>query len=232
MAGLIARINSAGGTGNARHVRGGRRLASIFCVEVNKDRLRFFRTPAELRRWLAKNHDRSTELWIGFYRKDSGKGGINYAQALDEALCYGWIDGIRKKLDDESFTTRFTPRKPTSIWSNVNIAHVARLTKEGRMQPPGHAAFAKRTSERSGVYSFERESAELEPQMQKEFRKHRNGWKFFESQPPYYRRVASWWVISAKRDETRSSRLQQLITRSDLQERLPQFTPAPRTKIR
>ena len=198
-------------------------------MEVRSDKLKFFRTAEAFRRWLEKNHARSDELWVGFYRKDSGKGGITYAQALDEALCYGWIDGIRKKLDDESFTIRFTARRPTSIWSNVNIGHIDRLTKAGRMQPSGTAAFAIRTPERSGVYSFERETAELEPAMKQRFHKNRKAWKYFEAQPPYYRRVASWWVISAKQDATRERRLAQLIEHSALQQRLPQFTPAPRS---
>lgn len=110
-------------------------------MEVRRDKLRFFRTPAELRQWLAKKHASEQELWIGFYKKDSGKGGLTYPEALDEALCFGWIDGIRKKLDDVSYTTRFTPRRPRSIWSNVNIGHVARLTAAGRMTESGLAAF-------------------------------------------------------------------------------------------
>lgn len=196
-------------------------------MEIRRDRLRFFRTGDAFRRWLKTNHDKRDELWVGFYRKDSGKGGITYAQALDEALCYGWIDGIRKKLDEESFTTRFTPRKPRSIWSNVNVKHVARLTSEGRMQPPGIAAFEKKDESRSGVYAFERETAQLEPEMIERFKRDRVAWKFFESQPPYYRRVTSWWVISAKREETRNSRLEKLIKHSAREERLPQLTPAP-----
>ena len=198
-------------------------------MEIRRDRLRFFGTAGELRRWLEKNYSKSEELWIGFYKKDSGKGGITYAQALDEALCYGWIDGIRKKLDEDSFTTRFTPRKPKSIWSNVNIGHVARLTKEGRMQPPGIAAYEKKNDARSGIYAFEREIAELEPQMLKQFKRERVAWKYFDAQPPYYRRLASWWVISAKRDETRMKRLEQLIELSAREERLPQFIPAKRS---
>lgn len=198
-------------------------------MEIRRDRLRFFGTAGELRRWLEKNYSKSEELWIGFYKKDSGKGGITYAQALDEALCYGWIDGIRKKLDEESFTTRFTPRKPKSIWSNVNVGHVARLTKEGRMQPPGIAAYEKKNDARSGIYAFEREIAELEPQMLKQFKRERVAWKYFDAQPPYYRRLASWWVISAKRDETRMKRLEQLIELSAREERLPQFIPAKRS---
>ena len=183
-------------------------------MEVNQKTLKFFRTSNDLRRWLKSNHAKSTELWVGMYRKDTGKGGIDYKQALDEALCYGWIDGIRKKLDDESFATRFTPRKPTSIWSNVNVAHVERLTKEKRMMPPGIAAFEKRTPERTAVYSFEREQAELEPAMVKEFKKNQAAWKFFSAQPPYYRRLGAWYILSAKRDETRKKRLAMLIAAS------------------
>lgn len=199
-------------------------------MEVNKSRLKFFKSGSDFRRWLAKNHATSTELWVGFYRKDSGKGGITYPQALDEALCYGWIDGIRKKLDDVSFTTRFTPRKPGSIWSNVNIAHVARLTRDGRMMPPGAAAYSRKDDKRTGVYSFERETAQLDPEMQREFRKNRAAWKFFESQPPYYRRIATWYVISAKREETRRSRLERLISDSAAGERIGQFKLPPRKK--
>lgn len=195
-------------------------------MEVSKENLRFFRTSADLRRWLERNHDKARELWIGFYRKDSGKGGITYAEALDEALSYGWIDGIRKKIDDVSFTNRFTPRKKNSIWSNVNIRHIARLTREGRMMPPGLAAYNAKDERRAGVYSFEREKAELEPAMKTRFRKNPKAWKFFDSQPPYYRKLAAWYVISAKRDETREKRLSDLIACSAKQTRLPPFTPA------
>jgi uncharacterized protein YdeI (YjbR/CyaY-like superfamily) len=194
-------------------------------VDVPKDKLRFFRSSAELRRWLARNHDKADELWIGFNRKDSLRGGITYAEALDEALCFGWIDGIRKKLDEFSFTNRFTPRKKKSIWSNVNIAHVERLKREGRMMPAGAAAYAAKDEKRAGVYSFERETAELEPWMKERLRENAKAWKFFEAQPPYYRRVTSWWVISAKRTETREKRLADLIAFSAKQTRLPQLTP-------
>lgn len=199
-------------------------------MEVNKDKLRFFRTSAALRRWLDRNHDKATELWIGFHRKDSGKGGITYPQALDEALCYGWIDGIRKKLDETSFTTRFTPRKKNSIWSNVNVRHVDRLKQSGKMMPPGIAAFDGKDEKRVGVYSFERDNAELEPAMKTRFRKNPKAWKFFESQPPYYRKLAAWYVISAKRDDTRDKRLTSLINHSAKEERLPPFAPAPTTR--
>jgi uncharacterized protein YdeI (YjbR/CyaY-like superfamily) len=189
-------------------------------MEVNQKTLRFFRTPAELNRWLNSNHAKATELWVGMYRKDTGKRSIDYKQALDEALCFGWIDGIRKKLDDESFATRFTPRKPRSIWSNVNVAHVERLTREKRMRPAGIAAFEKRTPERTGLYSFERAHAELDPAMVKEFRKNKEAWKFFSAQTPYYRRLGAWYILSAKRDETRKKRLAALIAASAKGKRL------------
>ena len=192
-------------------------------MEVNKEKLRFFRSPSGFRRWLEKNHDKSQELWIGFYRKVSGKGGMTYHEALDEALCFGWIDGIRKKIDEHSFTNRFTPRKKNSIWSNVNVAHIERLKREGRMMTPGIAAFNAKDETRAGVYSFERERAELEPQMKKRFRENAKAWKYFEAQPPYYRRIAAWWIISAKRDETREKRLAELIRVSSKEMRLAPF---------
>jgi uncharacterized protein YdeI (YjbR/CyaY-like superfamily) len=198
-------------------------------MEVRSDKLKFFRTAAAFRRWLEKNHESADDLWIGFYKKNSGKGGITYAQALDEALCFGWIDGIRKSLDEDAFTIRFTRRRENSIWSNVNIRHVERLTNEGRMAAPGIAAFSKRTPGRSGVYSFERETAELEPAMKQRFMKNRKAWKFYELQPPYYRRVSAFWIVSAKKQETRERRLAQLIDLSAQEKRLPQLTPAPRS---
>jgi uncharacterized protein YdeI (YjbR/CyaY-like superfamily) len=199
-------------------------------VEVNKEKLRFFRTPSEFRRWLEKNHNSTQELWIGFYRKDSGKGGMTYHEALDEALCFGWIDGIRKKVDEHSFTNRFTPRKKNSIWSNVNVAHIERLTREGRMMAPGIAAFNAKDEKRAGVYSFEREKAELEPKMKKRFRQNPKAWRYFEAQPPYYRRMAAWWIISAKRDETREKRLAELIRLSSKEMRLAPFATTGQKK--
>ena len=199
-------------------------------MEVNPKTLKFFRTPAELRRWFKSNHDKATELWIGMYLKSSGKGGVDYKQALDEALCYGWIDGIRKGLDAESFTTRFTPRKPTSIWSNVNIAHIKRLTDEGRMMPPGIAAYEKRSPERTGIYTFERAKVEFDADMLREFKKNSKAWKFFNEQPPYYRKLATGWVTGAKRDETKRDRLGKLIAVSAEESRLPQYIPLAKRK--
>jgi uncharacterized protein YdeI (YjbR/CyaY-like superfamily) len=175
----------------------------------------FFRTPAAFRRWLAKNHAKATELWVGFYRKESGKQTFTWQEAVDEALCFGWIDGIRKRIDDESYTNRFTPRKPTSNWSRINIERVAELIASGRMEQPGLDAYARRSDMRSGVYSFEQqESPALTKAQEKRFRDDAKAWKFFNAQPPGYQRQALWWVISAKREETREKRLSTLITDS------------------
>ncbi len=197
-------------------------------VEVRTDKLRFFRTPGELRRWLEKKHASEQELWIGFYRKDSGRGGVTYSEALDEALCFGWIDGIRKKLDDLSYTTRFTPRKPRSNWSNVNIGHVKRLAAANRMAEPGLAAFKLRDPAQSAIYSFERETADLSPPMRAKLESNARAREFFGSQPPRYKRAVIWWVISAKKEETRERRLAQLIDRSAEGLWIPQFIPIPK----
>ncbi|HEX5219670.1 MAG TPA: YdeI/OmpD-associated family protein [Verrucomicrobiae bacterium] len=177
-------------------------------------KLKYFKSAADLRAWLEVNHDRATELWLGIYKKDSGKVSITYAEALDEALCFGWIDGVRKRVDELSFTQRFTPRKPTSVWSLINIGHVERLTKAGRMMPSGLKAFAARTAAKSGIYSFENRPRGLSPELQRQFKSDKAAWKFFEQQPPGYRRVMIFWVMSAKRDETRLRRLARLIADS------------------
>jgi uncharacterized protein YdeI (YjbR/CyaY-like superfamily) len=189
---------------------------------------RFFRSPAALDSWFQKNHDRVDVQWIGFHRKASGKGGIAYDDALDAALCWGWIDGVRKKIDDDAWMIRFTPRKKTSIWSTVNIRRAEKLMKEGRLQPPGLAAFERRDPERSGVYSYERDSAAFEPAMETRFRANAVAWAFFSSQPPWYRRVTTWWVVSAKREATRERRLDQLIGCSADGERVSQVMSPPK----
>jgi uncharacterized protein YdeI (YjbR/CyaY-like superfamily) len=181
----------------------------------------FFPTPSAFRQWLLKNHTRATELWVGYYRKASGRPSITWPESVDEALCFGWIDGIRKKVDDESYKIRFTPRRPKSTWSAVNIARIAVLTREGRMQSAGIAAFARREESNSATYSFEnRESAKLSDADEGEFRRDPAAWEFFQRQPPGYRRLAAWWVISARRPETRLKRLQRLITESRAQRRI------------
>lgn len=184
-----------------------------------------FASPDELRAWLAEHHDHATELWIGFHRKASGRGGLTFPEAVDEALCFGWIDGIRKRLDDGRYTNRFTPRRPGSNWSAVNIARVEQLMRLGRMQPAGLAAFNERDESRSQPYSYERETALLGEDFEGRFRAHPKAWTFFQAQPPSYRRTAIWWVVSAKKEETRLRRLATLIEDSKNGRRLAAVTP-------
>ncbi|MFL5605235.1 MAG: YdeI/OmpD-associated family protein [Gemmatimonadaceae bacterium] len=191
---------------------------------------RFFRTPAAFRAWLHANHARVSELLVGFYRKDSGRPSITWPESVDEALCYGWIDGVRRSLDEHSYSIRFTPRKPKSIWSNVNIAKVEALIRDGRMMPAGLAAYALRDPARSGIYAFEKEAAAFDADAERAFRKNRSGWEFFQAQPAGYRRLATYYVVSAKRPETRAKRLVALIAHSARGERIPQYlSPSKRT---
>ena len=184
---------------------------------------RFFRTPAAFRAWLDANHAQTSELLVGFYRKDSGRASITWPESVDEALCYGWIDGVRRSLDEHSYSIRFTPRKPKSIWSNVNVAKVKALTRDGRMTPAGLAAYALRDPARSGIYSFEKEAAVFDADAERAFRKSKAGWAFFQDQPAGYRRLATYYVVSAKRAETRAKRLAALIMHSSRGERIPQY---------
>ncbi len=172
----------------------------------------FFPTPAAFRRWLKKNHKTAKELLVGFYKKGSGRPSITWPESVDEALCFAWIDGVRRSLDDDSYVIRFTPRRPGSNWSLVNIRKAEALIRDGRMERAGLAAFEARKGERSGVYSFEqREQAKLDREAEAKFRANKAAWKFFQSQPPGYRKVAVFYVMSAKRAETRAKRLQTLI---------------------
>ena len=177
-------------------------------------RPRFFTTPARFRAWLEKHHAREKELWVGFWKKDSGKGGIVYRQALDEALCFGWIDGVVRRVDELSYTQRFTPRQARSYWSSVNIARAELLEREGRMAPAGRAAFARREAQKERRYSFENRPREFGPDHLKRFQADRKAWKFFGAQPPGWRRSITWWVVSAKQEATRDRRLQKLIEAS------------------
>jgi len=181
---------------------------------------KFFTSPVQFRLWLAKNYSTSAELLVGFHKKGSGKKSITYSEALDEALCFGWIDGVRRNLDETSYTIRFTPRRPRSIWSLINVRHVERLQKAGRMRPAGTAAFEQRDPKRTGIYSFENRPRELSSECEKEFRKHKAAWEFFQTQPPGYKRLMCFWVMSAKKEGTRTGRLQRLIETSAKRERL------------
>ena len=176
---------------------------------------KFFSSPEQFREWLKQNHDSTTELWLVFHKKSSGKKSITYAEALDEALCFGWIDGVRKKLNETSYIQRFTPRKPRSIWSNINVRHVERLKKEGRIHAAGLEAYARRDPKRTGIYSFENRPRELSPSYEKTFRQNTKAWKFFQEQPPSYKRLMIFRTMSAKKEETQLRRLKQLIELSE-----------------
>jgi uncharacterized protein YdeI (YjbR/CyaY-like superfamily) len=185
----------------------------------------FFQTPQALRTWLEQNHDKETELLVGFYKKSSGKRSITWPELVDEVLCFGWIDGVRRGIDDESYTIRITPRKPTSNWSSVNIKRVGELEKEGRMTSAGRAAFERRSEKRSGIYSYEqRRKAKLDGEQEREFKANPEAWAFFHSQPAGYRRTATHWVTTAKREDTRHKRLAQLIEDSAAGRRLRHLT--------
>jgi uncharacterized protein YdeI (YjbR/CyaY-like superfamily) len=189
----------------------------------------FFASPAALRAWLENNHATATELWVGFYRRGSGKTSITWQELVDEELCFGWIDGVRKGIDGFSYSNRITPRKPRSTRSAINIARAKELIKQGRMRPAGLKAFARRTDDRSAIYSYEQQkAARLEPEAERAFRTNRKAWTFFDSQPPSYRRTAIYWVISAKREETRQKRLATLIRDSQNGQTVGPLTRRPR----
>jgi uncharacterized protein YdeI (YjbR/CyaY-like superfamily) len=190
---------------------------------VTESKPTFFETPAQFRRWLKKNHSRESELLVGFWKKETGRPSITWPESVDEALCFGWIDGIRRRIDEESYSIRFTPRRRGSIWSRVNIGRVAELTRAGRMEEAGLRAYEERDPKKSEIYSFEREQAELDPESERMFRANRVAWKFFQSQPPGYRKIVTHWIISAKRAETRARRLQTLIEDSEAGRRIAQL---------
>ncbi|MDB4876571.1 MAG: hypothetical protein JWM41_3017 [Gemmatimonadetes bacterium] len=182
----------------------------------------FFKSGRAFREWLEKHHTAKTELLLGFHKKDSGRGGITYQEALDEALAFGWIDGIRRRIDDYGYSIRFTPRKPRSIWSAVNIKRVNELTAAGRMRDAGCAAFEKRDETRSAVYAYEqREGAVLDAVALKALKADKKAWKFYDAQPPFYQRTSAYWINSAKKPETRAKRLATLIDCSRKGERIP-----------
>ena len=186
---------------------------------------RFFASSAGWRAWLEKHHADTKELWVGFYKRDSDRPSITWPESVDGALCFGWIDGVRKRIDAISYKIRFTPRKPRSTWSAINIKRVGELSKLGRMHSAGLAAFDKRDSDRSAIYAYEqRKTAKLAPTFEKKFRERPEAWKFFQSQPPWYQRTSMYWVTSAKKEETRLKRLGTLIDCSARKRNIPSLT--------
>lgn len=175
----------------------------------------FFATPAEFRKWLQKNHKTKTELLVGFYKKGTGIPSITWPEAVEQALCFGWIDSVRRSIDDKSYTNRFTPRRPGSNWSAVNIKKVAELTAAGLMLPEGTAAFEKRIDSKSAIYSYENETPEFSEAFEKIFKENKKAWHFFDAQAPWYKRVSVYRVMSAKQEKTKMNRLLKLIAESE-----------------
>ena len=190
----------------------------------------FFEKPSDLRDWLEAHSTTAHELWVGFYKKGSGRPSITWPESVDEALCFGWIDGIRKSVDDLSYTIRFTPRKRRSIWSAVNIKRAQELADRGLMRPAGLEAFQAREENRSGIYSYEQRSPELDGPYARRLKKNKAAWDFFRAQAPSYRKAANWWVVSAKKEETRIKRLEKLIEDSARGQTIPQFTRVKKSK--
>src|SRR5436190_13650607 len=186
-------------------------------LERNKTRLmkiKYFRTPAELRQWFEKHHETEQKLQVGYYKKGSDKQSITWPESVAEALCFGWIDGIRRSVEADSYTIRFTPRKQTSVWSTINIKLAQKLINEGLMRPAGLEAFKARRENKSGIYSYEQRTASLPEPYLSELKKNKAAGDFFEAQAAWYRKQISWWILSAKKEETRVSRLQKLIAES------------------
>ena len=197
---------------------------------MNIGKPRFFPTPAAFRKWLQANHAKKTELWVGFHKKATGKPSMTWQESVDQALSFGWIDGVRKSIDEDSYVIRFTPRKQNSIWSAVNTKRARELTKQGLMHASGLKKFEERDQEKTNKYSFERDQAELPPALEKQFRANRAAWKFFQEQPAGYRKLAAWYVISAKQDATRQKRLTRLVADSEAGRRIGMLEPKKRKK--
>jgi uncharacterized protein YdeI (YjbR/CyaY-like superfamily) len=193
----------------------------------------FFATAAAWRRWLAGHHKSHSEVWVGLHKKKSGRASITWPEAVDEALCFGWIDGIRKNLDEHSYVIRFTPRRAASKWSNINVRRVRELIRIGRMRQSGLDAFRRRTSDKTGTYSFEqRKTPTLPPSYVHQLKANEKAWTFFRAQPPWYQRTAAWWIISTKRDDTKLRRLATLIEDSAHGRTIAPLTRPPKsTKI-
>lgn len=177
----------------------------------------FFSNTSEFRAWLEENHNKEKELVVGFYKVKTGKPSMTWSQSVDEALCFGWIDGIRKSIDEESYYIRFTPRRSTSIWSEINIKKVNNLRELGLMKPAGLKAFSRRKKGKSGIYSFENHQKKLPADFEKKFKENKTAWDFFKKQAPSYQKMATHWILSAKQEKTKWSRLEKLISSSEQQ---------------
>lgn len=184
-------------------------------AQLIPNNIQYFESELHFREWLDKNWNTCTEVWVGFYKKGIDKPTLTWSQSVDQALCYGWIDGIRKSVDAESYVIRFTPRNPKSVWSDINIKKVAELTAKGLMKPAGLKLFEVRTDNNSRLYSFEQKTIEFSGELLEKFKQNAKAWKFFKSMPPSYQKAATWWVISAKQEKTQQKRLETLINDSE-----------------
>jgi uncharacterized protein YdeI (YjbR/CyaY-like superfamily) len=180
----------------------------------------FFETGEKFYEWLREHHDKETELLVGFWKTGSGKPSMSWSESVDQALCFGWIDAVRKRIDDESYTIRFTKRRPSSIWSKINREKMERLIKTGKVHRAGLESWQNRDERKQNRYSFEQEKLALSDADLKEFKKHKKAWAFFEKQPPSYHRVAIWWIVSAKKAETHDRRLAKVIEESEAERRI------------
>jgi uncharacterized protein YdeI (YjbR/CyaY-like superfamily) len=187
----------------------------------------FFPTPASFRAWLERHHAKAAELWVGFHKVGSGKPSITWPESVDEALCFGWIDGLRKSRDEHSYVIRFSPRRPSSVWSSVNIKRATFLIEQALMKPAGLKAYQARKENKSGIYSYEQRTAKLVSPYDRLLRANAKAWSFFERQPASYRKAISWWIVCAKKEETRLKRLEKLMMHSARGERLPELQRKP-----
>jgi uncharacterized protein YdeI (YjbR/CyaY-like superfamily) len=187
--------------------------------------IKFFKDQQSLRKWFEKNHDKKDELWLGYYKKSSGRKSVTYKESVDTALCFGWIDGIAKGIDEEKYCQRYTPRRKGSIWSAVNIKKIEELTRAGLMHKAGLEKFNSRDQSKTNLYSFEQSEIKLPPAYQKMIKANKKAWEYFSKAPPGYRRTSTWWVISAKQEETRLRRLKTLIKDSAAGRKIALLTP-------
>jgi uncharacterized protein YdeI (YjbR/CyaY-like superfamily) len=191
----------------------------------------FFKSQQELRKWFLKNHSKTNELWVGFYKKNSKQKGVTYKESVDQALCFGWIDGIAKGIDENKYMQRFTPRRPKSIWSFINTKRIAELTKLGIMHERGLKTFRERDKKRTGMYSSEQaKPLRLDNASIKKFKSNPKAWKYWKACPPGYKSTVAWWVISAKKEETKASRLATVIKDSQHQKRIALLTSPKKRK--
>jgi len=193
-------------------------------LEVASLAITYFRSPADLRAWFDQHHQIAKELWVGYHKKSSGEPSVTWPESVDEALCFGWIDGIRKSVDETRYTIRFTPRRLGSIWSAVNIARVLALKEAGRMRLAGLKAFEVRRENKSGIYSYEQRRDQLDEPYAALLQNNQAAWDFYQAQPASYRKAVNWWVVSAKMEETRRKRLAQLVEDSANSRTIAQFT--------